>query len=152
MTIQSNSTFYKSETMVYNSSTGQYVPKWQIEDRSTAYRRTFYIYYYSAPKSIERVINVNVNFHYGQIHLTYLIDSNPDRLYEVLNNGSIYAYLAKIDRMAARTIMKQIEDWKATEEDYIRAKKEADYASELGLLSNMTSRAEEMVYSSILCA
>lgn len=149
---QIESRYFVSETMTFNKSDGEYLPKWKLEERYQSWGREYYIHYFT-PKSNEyTVLPVRFSCHYGNAHLSYLADNAPERIQELLNNDNIYLYLLRMNRKTSDAVEQQVEKWKKTESDFLLARKNNDFLTEAGLIENMNARAEELILPTIVYA
>ena len=132
-----------SKTMVYDQTEKIYKPKWvlNIDDMCS-------LLYFNEKKSEYK--KVSFVSKYVNDHIKYLYNNEDARLQELLDNGKIYLYLLQLDRQAKNTVEKQLEQWEKSDEEYKLAKIVGDTKREVGLYNNLKTKAEEIMYQSVI--
>ena len=88
---------------------------------------------------------------WGRRHLRYLRDYKEPVYMELLMEGKLNDYLANIDVQAEEMLFRLVRQM-AEREGVTEALKAADAMKWVGLMNNIRSRAEEVVYSDLVYA
>ncbi|MGN0602211.1 MAG: TnpV protein [Oscillospiraceae bacterium] len=133
-----------SMTMIYNEKEKMYVPKWKFDvdtmsislfrERDCKYR------------------TVSIISKYSHDHMRYLYNHDQDRIQELLNNGKIYWYIRKKERIANSIVQQQLKKWQDNDKEYRLAKSAGDMKKEVGIYNNLKARAEELMYYNVIYA
>ena len=109
-----------SITMVYDTETERYVPKWRLEEYP-GINRDFKLLYYSPKRKQYRELDFEGN--YAAKRLGFLMDERPEQLEQMLNDGTLYLHLMRIQQKAVKVVWDQIILWEQTDArmDEVRA-------------------------------
>lgn len=82
--------------------------------------------------------------------LAYMLERNPDKLQELVNQGEIYSYLLKLETRAKDAEFDQIEKWLASDKEYLLAVKNDDFMKRTQLYNAFQEQARELILDSII--
>ena len=80
----------------------------------------------------------------------YMLERNPDKLQELVNQGEIYSYLLKLETRAKDAEFDQIEKWLASDKEYLLAVKNDDFMKRTQLYNAFQEQARELILDSII--
>ena len=87
---------------------------------------------------------------YIRRYIPYMLERNPDKLQELVNQGEIYSYLLKLETRAKDAEFDQIEKWLASDKEYLLAVKNDDFMKRTQLYNAFQEQARELILDSIL--
>lgn len=83
-------------------------------------------------------------------HLHYSTEYRKDRLRKLVNNGEILGYLTELDKNVENALERQVEKWKAADEEYQQGLVVGDVGKAEGLENMMKLCAKEYVYADMV--
>ena len=87
---------------------------------------------------------------YIRRYIPYMLERNPDKLQELVNQGEIYSYLLKLETRAKDAELDQIEKWLASDKEYLLAVKNDDFMKRTQLYNAFQEQARELILDSII--
>ena len=87
---------------------------------------------------------------YIRRYIPYMLERNPDKLQELVNQGEIYSYLLKLETRAKDAEFDQIEKWLASDKEYLLAVKNDDFMKRTQLYNAFQEQARELILDSII--
>ena len=136
-----------SIAMVYDTETERYVPKWRLEEYPGT-SRDFKLLYYSPKRKQYRELDFEGN--YAAKRLGFLMDERPEQLEQMLNDGTLYLHLMRIQQKAVKVVWDQIILWEQTDSEFMLTTANGDFLKKAGLLENFKARAEELMYPVVI--
>lgn len=101
------------------------------------------------PKTFEKK---STEFHtdYVKDHLRYVANKHPEKLQRLVNEGRIVKYLDTLETRAIEAVDRQVEKWKAADNEYQTAVMSGDTLKAVGLVNCLLNMAREIVYDTII--
>jgi len=87
---------------------------------------------------------------YSSLREEYLKNFQQERYTQMLKSGNLYAHLESVQERTKQQINEIVENWKATDKEYLQAIAENNYLMSVGLLNNFIKSAEEIVLRQIV--
>lgn len=84
------------------------------------------------------------------IYLQYLINQQPEQFNELLNSGKLYPIVQRNIKKAEKAVANQVEKWIEQDRELQIAKQVSDEKTYKRLVNNLTARAEEMIFPTLL--
>ena len=122
-----------SIAMVYDTEPERYVPKWRLEEYPGT-SRDFKLLYYSPKRKQYRELDFEGN--YAAKRLGFLMDERPEQLEQMLNDGTLYLHLMRIQQKAVKVVWDQIILWEQTDSEFLLTTANGDFLKKAGLLEN----------------
>lgn len=102
----------------------------------------------------EQKISLN-NIFYAEplrYHVNYCLEHCPERIQELVNNGTIENYLISINERVENIIDEQVNEWKNNDREYLAAKAAGDAYTMQAIANMLTLRARDIAYYSVVYA
>lgn len=83
-------------------------------------------------------------------HLHYSAEYRPERLKKLVNSGEILTYLIELDKAVEEALERQVNKWKANDQDYLDAVASGDTEKARGLENMLRLCAREPVFGAMV--
>lgn len=83
-------------------------------------------------------------------HLHYSAEYRPERLKRLVNSGAILDYLIDLDKAVEEALERQVNKWKAHDQDYLNAVTDGDSDKANGLENMLRLCAREPIFAAMV--